>query len=343
MTHFLSRSGAGLFARAPLFFIRLLVTSAIAAGTLGFSAQAGSSNVQGPKAGFGGVPSTPSCRSLPLAVGNVDTAVDDANLNDLKLALNDLEAAFATEDSKLFHNLAHPSIHQTLSKSKLIFESVFPTYGLVKPKITRASLYELTFPVTTKTVEVECSGGRARGVVGPERQYMVQHTAFSKNEQMRITTIFAPIPKAVRELNKAKYGIGIVMFHTQAWSHEQKTPVGLLEEARKWNRLKSPVVAWMFAEAAKRILDSNPYFAPRETSEALLLADELKTQLPQVEKVNGALRGSESSWNFLGFTMVYQGYGVEPGFYFRMKEGEVLNQSLDKCRQHVALVLPQVK
>ncbi len=276
------------------------------------------------------------CRSLSIsAVADAKDAV----LTEVNRALNDYETAFANEDGKIYHELVHPSKHQSLSQSKAQFETLFPSYGLVKPKVTRSVLYELRFSRDAKSFEVDCPTGRARGVVGPERQFVVQHIAFSKNEQIRITAIFAPIPKGVLSLNKAKYGVGIVMFHTQAWSHEHKTPVSLLEESRKWKLLKSSIVAWIYAEAARRILDSNPYFSPKELSEAVSQANGLQPSLPSVAEIQKARGSDVTSWEYLGLTMVYQGYGVEPGFYFRMLEGEELNKNLEKCRRSVGKVL----
>jgi hypothetical protein len=313
MVQISSWKGAGQFASALLLFFALPCTARSVA---------------------------PECRSLSLS-SVVEPS--DAVLKDVNKALVDYETAFENEDGTIYHSLVHPSKHQTKSQSQSQFETLFPSYGLVKPKVTRSAFYELRFPAGVKDFEAECHSGKARGVVGPERQFLVQHIAFSKNEQIRITTLFAPIPKGVLSLNKAKYGVGIVMFHTQAWSHEHKTPVSLLEEARKWKVLKSPVVGWIFAEAARRILDSNPYFTPRELSEANSLVNELRPSLPNVAEVQKARGGDVTSWEYLGFTMVYQGYGIEPGFYFRMAEGEELNKNLEKCRRSVGRVFPFVK
>jgi hypothetical protein len=280
------------------------------------------------------------CKSLSLSA-SVQTS--EPELKELDAALQDYEKAFATEDGSIYHALVHPSKHQSLFQSKAQFETVFPSYGLVRPKLTRAAMFEIKFAADEKSWEVACSLGKARGVVGPQHQFVVQHTAFSKNEQTRITTIFAPIPKGVKSLNKTKYNIGIVMFHTQAWSHEHKTPAGLLEESRKWNRLKSPAVAWIFAEAARRILNSNPYFAPSELGEAAALVNELSPRLPAASQIQKLVGGDVTSWEYLGLTLVYQGYGVEPGFVFRMKPDDELNKDLNKCRKSVAGVARHFK
>ncbi len=282
-----------------------------------------------------------SCRSLPLNLVSPDSTPDPF-LSELERVLRDYETAFQEEDTKTFHSLVHPSLHQSGETSKQVFESFFPSYGLKKPKLTRVAVFDLRLLGAGSNPEVDCSWGRIRGVVGPERQVAVFHAAYSGNEQVRLMTLFAQIPEGVRKLNKTKYGVGTVMFHTQTWTHERMIPEKLLAEARKWSGLKNPFVAWAYAESAHRLLNSNPYFIPRELSGARSDVEEYRFRGPSVKSVAEKLRQNGLPWEFLGFTVVFQASGVEPGFHFRMRPGDVLSRDLEKCRTHSAAVVSLV-
>jgi hypothetical protein len=282
-----------------------------------------------------------SCTNLPLNLVPSD-ASSDPFLTELVSVLGDYETAFQEEDTKTFHSLVHPSLHQSGETSKQIFETLFPSYGLKKPKLTRVAAFNLRLPGSGANPDVDCSWGRIRGVVGPERQVAVFHAAYSSNEQVRLMTLFAQIPEGVRKLNKTKYSVGSVMFHTQTWTHERMTAEKLLGEARKWSALKNPFVAWVYAESAVRLLNSNPYFLPRELSSARNDVEEYRLRGPSARDIAEKMRQKGLPWEFLGFTVVFQASGVEPGLHFRMKPGDVLSLELEKCRMHSAAVVSLV-
>lgn len=291
------------------------------------------------------LPILASCSVLSLNMGS-SLSSKDPLLTELNERLLQYEQAFADENTKAFHNLVHPALHQKLETSKQIFDSVFPTYGLVKPKLTRVAIYDIRLSNKSAEPVVDCSQGRVRGVVGPERQIVVFHVAYGGNEQIRFTTIFSAVPESVQKLSKRNIGVGAVMFHTQTWTHEKKNPEALLREARKWSGLNSPLVAWMYAESAVRLLDSNPYFRPIELDSARTQSEEYRGRATSPTVIAEKLRVAKKEWEFLGFTVVFQASGVEPGLHFRMRPGDVLSAELEKCRSHSAEVvklLPELR
>jgi hypothetical protein len=284
------------------------------------------------------LPLLASCSLLSLNLGS-SLSSNDPLLTELNERLQQYEQAFAEENTKAFHNLVHPALQQKFETSKQIFESVFPAYGLSKPKLTRVAIYDIRVPSKAAEPVVDCPSGRVRGVVGPERQIAVFHVAYAGNEQTRFMTIFSAVPESVQKLSKRKIGVGAVMFHTQTWTHERKTPEALLKEGRKWSGLNSPLVAWMYAESALRLLDSNPYFRPLELDSARSQSDEYRGRAISPAIVAEKLRSAKMPWEFLGFTVVFQASGVEPGLHFRMRPGDVLSVELEKCRSHSAAVI----
>jgi hypothetical protein len=270
-----------------------------------------------------------TCRSLSL----FESATTSPELKPLYTAIADLERAFEKNDSGLFSELVHPALSRE-AKAKDVFPGTVHDFGLEKAKLVRNAMYAAEFPQSLTTNIAECPQGELRGVVGPSSQFAVMHSFAGGNEQIRVFSIFAPIPASFApKMKNAKRTHGIVMLFAQTWTHGKKAPSVLLQEARKWSVLNEPVTAWVMAEASLRLLAANPYFTPTELSEAKRVALQTKDKLPAFTNLKERIHDAGTGWNFEELAVIFQSSALEVGAKFRMKEEETVNGQLEKCKK----------
>jgi hypothetical protein len=254
------------------------------------------------------------------------------------------ESSFRDDDEKRFQSILHPALQLAPAKRHDLFMGAFSDFGLSKPKLVRSHLFELTIDDVARPV-AECSTGILRGVAGPKRQWALFHTILDASEQVRFMELYAEVPRAIEKRHGTQYGIGLVMFHTQVWSHERKAPGKLLEEARKWSELGSPLTGWFLAESATRLLNANPYFQPAELAEARSITQEMFERGVRYAEWEHQLSAVPRRWKFVELSPVYQASGIEPGVRFQAsRDPEPLKLS-NECRKNLSAlvkVLPKL-
>lgn len=270
-----------------------------------------------------------TCQSLSL----YESASTPENLKPLYETLADFERAFEKNDASLFTELVHPALTREKKKDDT-FVSTVQDFGLEKVKLARNVLYRVEFPTENPARTVACSQGELRGVVGPTLQFATMHAFAGGNEQIRLFTLFAPIPKSFGpKMKNPKRELGIVMMFAQTWTHGKKAPEVLVAESKKWSLLNEPITGWVLAEASHRLLSANPYFVPNGLSEAEGLALQTKQKLPSFEGLKTKVRESNVGWEFLDLAVIFQAQAVEVGVKTRMQaQEEPVNAQIDKCK-----------
>lgn len=290
---------------------------------------AASPNTAVPSAVAEAPPPPTTCKALSL----FETASTSAELKALYATLAEFERAFERNDARLFADLVHPALTREKRKAE-IFATTVQDYGLEKAKLARNALYQASFPTENPARTVTCPQGELRGVVGPTLQFAAMHAFNGGNEQIRLFTLFAPIPKSFApKMKNPKQEFGIVMMFAQTWTHGKKAPEILSAESRKWSLLDEPITAWILAEASHRLYAANPYFVPNGTREAELLATQAKQKLPTFESLKAKVREATSGWEFLELAVIFQSKAVEVGVRTRMLETEEpVNAQIEKCK-----------
>lgn len=261
------------------------------------------------------------------------------DLQEFYNTLKDFEDSFLLSNRDLFKSILHPALRRKESEKNEVFDGTVANYGLEKVKLVRNVLYGAEFNAEGDRV-VTCQTGQLRGVIGPTTQIAVTHSYISGPEQVRITTLYSPIIKSQAEAVGTNRKWGLVMLQSQFWTIDKKTAQLYLDDAKKWSILGEKLVAWTFAEAARRIWNSNAYFIPNELGEATQIASEYKNATKkELSLAAETVRNQKTDWEFLDFTSIFQEKSLEFGIKYRMKQEESTNIFLEKCKKNSAAIL----
>lgn len=255
--------------------------------------------------------------------------------------IDKFETAFQKKDAALFRSLVHPAIHKSAKEVSQIFENTFVEFNLGDAKLARARVYEF-YPKSNEDPTALCPDGTVRGVAGPKRQFAVMFTHAMQNSQIRIFALFAPILKEQQKPRSKGHILGLVMLHTQVWSHGGKSAEVLLKEAEAM-RPSNPKAAYFIAQASERMLSANPYFAPDSLNQAKALTESLSEHLLAIKQADGIVKSVDPKWSFIGFTSVFQKEGIEPGIKLQYEGEEIpIDMQLGKCRQMIGKVMSEL-
>lgn len=274
-----------------------------------------------------------TCESIPI----LSKPGQDPLLSDFLKGLDGLEKSFLQNDVSTFLPILHPAIVRDPPERREIFTGTVLRFGLTDMSgMMRTLLFKLDFG-DEKITLAECPFGAVRGVVGPKVQLGAIHTLRTKHEQVRLFTLFAPIPEGQRAAHKSALSVGLVHMHAQVWTQEQKSPTVLLDEARKWRQLNEPLAAWILAEASRRLLVANPYLELRDGDAAMSMVQELEKQRPPVAEIQKQIEpANKEKWTFEGFSVAFSGTGIEPLVKFRLpKIDPDLSAVTSRCRDLV--------
>jgi hypothetical protein len=284
----------------------------------------------------------PRCSSLNLT--NLSNSTDPKYQETLK-GLEDFaksyESAFKNKDSRLFQSLTHPALSRETKRSSIFNETILE-YGLDKASLARTSAFLLHLPRSSLTQATNCSIGTIRGVVGPENQAVLIHTFLGGNEQIRLFTIVAPVPASFQKGNTTQWGV--VMMHTQVWTHGRKIPQTILEEARVWKNKGQPLVYWAKSNAALRILQANPYFEPNDLEAARQEAAAALAQRPQIAPLNTIFQEQQipkNEWTIEDYAVVFQAQDIEFGVKVRMNREFPVNEQIENCKKTGRAIVQQ--
>jgi hypothetical protein len=276
------------------------------------------------------VPSPSDCKQMPLNKPQDITGYGDYVL-DFYAALAEYEKAMAESRVDHLKKLLHPSIVKEDRAKDEIFNTTIQEFSLEKAKLARTAIYYLNLPASGLP-EVKCLGATVRGVTGPHQQFAVIHSHHSNSEQVRLFSIFAPIPDSLVKKTKAKFRVGLVMLHAQIWTHAKKSPEVYFKEAKS-KAEKDGMAGWLYAEAARRLYASNPYYAPNELAESQQFVDTHALKKPDLAKIKAALKEKNFDWEFLDFSVAYKEVGIEPAIKLRLIKEESSKEHLEKCEK----------
>lgn len=282
----------------------------------------------------------PTCEALPLQI-----KATEGNLAEFATLLDGLENAFTNQDTKTFLAILHPAIIRDPAERRDIFEGTIARFGLTSmKKMARTQLYRMKFPNEIPPA-VTCSFGKARGVVGPETQFAAVHTLYTEHEQIRLHTIYAPVPKALRTTHNTAHDWALVHLQAQVWTQGQKAPPVILEDAIERSRLNEPLAAWVLAEGALRLMASNAYLEPPELARAIELSQQTSKKLPTQHEVNTLLASTgEHPWTFAAFSAAFQSTGIEPAIKLRItKKNQDISALLRQCLPEIKKLAPLFK
>lgn len=273
------------------------------------------------------------CTSLPIQKPKDGPGLAP-EFSDIYDNLAEFQEAFQKDSYQTFKKLLHPSIHRSEEQKKEVFNGTVYEYGLKNVKLTLTSLWQLKIKNSTNPV-AKCPLGEARGVVGSENQIIAMHSYLGGEEQIRLYTIYIPIPRSMAESKKLTKQSALVHLHAQTWTYEKKAPDNLLEEARKFNEPKDAMTAWFVAEAARRLLAANPYFEPTELAGATKTAAELRQRAGSIEGAKAAVAATGTGWSFVDYTVTFGGKGLEAGVKLRTKEEQALKAQSEDCEKNL--------
>jgi hypothetical protein len=267
------------------------------------------------------------CRSLGLFTSSSkNTQTPDSNI---KSALDKFEKAFLENNADLFADVASDSLQKKRDDLRAIFNGTVLEYGLKRTKLQRSSLWEIKIagePQPGQTVN--CGDLAIQPVYGPTEQFAALYSAFSADQQTRLMVLFARTPQD----SKKDGGLGLVLLQVQRWTYNGRSPETLLAEGLRSDGAGEPIIAHLLAEAAARVLESNPYLILPQQQQARAQATRLSEKSLPLQSI--ALRPvqTEPIWKPERFTAIFKDGELAVGVKVRMTQEIALNEQIEKCK-----------
>lgn len=276
-----------------------------------------------------------NCKRLPLNKVK-EVAISDPEIYDV---LFNLESSFQKQEFEEFYKLIHPALPKTKADLKKIFIEITDGFNLKKTILVRSRIFDLDLD-KSKNIEAICGDIEVHGVSGPKKQYAIIYTYTNGGEQYRLFVILAPTLKEQKEKKKGDFNLGVVLIHTQLWSHNGSSPEAMIQQGREEIKKGNTLAAWIYATAASRILEGNPYVRYDLGATAKSFAKELQIAKNVENEIYTQVQAKTRILSLLGFTIVYQADGIEPGVRLQSSKDLTIQEVMDMCKQTMPIIKP---
>lgn len=271
---------------------------------------------------------------------NLDTAKDsNADHSAIISILNTLESAIKSDDASVFNALIHPSVILPPGEKSMIFRQMMKDYDLKGKTLQRNSLFQLKLTESQRTVF--CKDFKVTGVVGPTDQWAAEYSTISGKEQSRLFFLLARVPQALSQKNPNTFAIAHV--HTQNWTFAQKTPETWFKDAARWSTLGAPLAAWAFGEAARRIVEANPYFVNTTFDPKLAAHRDVAEQFEALTQPFKGKKVTGTDFTIHSFAMVYKNQTPQIGVKLILAKETAVNDLIKQCSAVAVQVAPLFK
>ncbi len=271
--------------------------------------------------------SEPQCQNLNLSLKSATP--DNPFKQAVNRKLDKFEKAFATNDSELFSQLASKALQKEKRDLDKLFKSTVAEYGLQKAKLQRNSVWEMR--TSDKPVPgqlITCGEAQISPVYGPKRQVAVFYSNFSKNNQTRLLLFLAQTPLD----EKQPENLGMVLMQVQRWTYDGQSPEKIYQQSSNQEGIGNLLIARVLADAAAKILESNPYVVtPTQTAarnKAELLRQSESAQF--LAFLNGGPK--EESFQPEALEPIFRSGGLAVGLKVRMNKELALNTQIKLCK-----------
>lgn len=205
----------------------------------------------------------PQCRNLRLSMTSEkpEDALNSAVIKQMSL----FEKAVREDDPDLFRTIASNALQKKPHELDKIFKGTLFEYDLKKAQLQRNSVWAMQLPPEpTPGQLVSCGDIQFSPVYGPQSQIAVMYSHFSSNKQTKLLIFFAQTKvDADKDEN-----LGLVLMQVQRWSYDGKTPEKILRQSNLQETQGDILISHLLADAAAKILESNPYVVTPLQTEA---------------------------------------------------------------------------
>lgn len=272
-------------------------------------------------------PNTPQCRNLKLSFKS--EAADDPFTRAVASQMEKFESAVATENSEIFSQIASKALQKKPQELMKVFEGTLFEYDLKRAKLQRNSIWEMQLPDEPIPGQLlSCGDVQISPVFGPKRQVAVFYSHFSGDKQTKLLLFLAQTKLDADQPEN----LGIVMMQVQRWSYDGKTPEKLYTQSSVQEGQGNALIARLLADAAAKILESNPYIvsplqaAARNRAESMSQA--ANAQLESLLNSSPA----DSSFKPERMEPIFRDGTLAIGLKFRMTTDLALNTQTKLCR-----------
>ena len=281
-------------------------------------------------------PSEPQCRNLNLSFKSATS--DDPLKRAVISQMKKFEKAFANGDSSLFVKLASRALKKEKRVLEKIFEGTIAEYGLQKTQLQRNSVWEIEIPNTpTPSQLVRCGDIQISPVYGPNRQVAVFYSSFARDKHTKILLYLAQTPLDDHQPEH----LGMVLMQVQKWTYDGKSPEKIYQQSVAQEGRGHQLVARILADAAAKILESNPYVVTTTKTEARQKAELLK--LSSTSQLQSFLNSGPKldSLRPEALEPIFRNGTLAVGLKVRMSRELSLNTQVNHCKALGTVLFPK--
>lgn len=271
--------------------------------------------------------SVPQCRNLKLSMTSERT--EDALNSAVIKHMSTFEKAVREDDSELFRKVASNALQKKPHELDKIFKGTLFEYDLKKAQLQRNSIWAMQLPADSQPGQlVSCGEIQISPVYGPKSQVAVMYSHFSSNKQTRLLVVFAQT-KADADKDE---NLGLVLMQVQRWSYDGKTPEKIFRQSRFQEEQGEIIISRLLADAAAKILESNPYVMTQLQTEAREKATQLETAATAQLKEFLKPLGLNDTVTPEQLQPIFRENALAVGLKLRMKQELALNSQISLCK-----------
>jgi hypothetical protein len=184
---------------------------------------------------------------------------------------------------------------------------------------------------------ITCGDFQISPVYGPRRQVAVFYSTFVKDRQTRILLYLAQTPLD----NKQPENLGMVLMQVQRWTYDGKTPEKIYQQSLIQEGIGNTLAARILADAAAKILESNPYVVTSTQTEARSKAEMLKKDnASQLQTILNSI-SKEDAFKLEALEPIFRNATLTVGLKFRISQELSLNAQIRFCKEFGSKLFPK--